>query len=80
MKKSGCENVKIGVIGGGSVGLLFAYYFSFGHEVTVIARRKEQAEAIEEKGIRLLEDGKEMTVNARGVTELDPDCDLLLLP
>ncbi|MDN5387106.1 MULTISPECIES: 2-dehydropantoate 2-reductase [Bacillus] len=71
--------MRIGVIGGGSVGLLFAYYFSFGHEVTVIARRKEQAEAIEEKGIRLLEDEQEMIANVSGRTELDSDCDLLFV-
>ncbi|MDI5788148.1 hypothetical protein PO124_05865 [Bacillus licheniformis] len=36
----------------------FCILFSFGHEVTVIARRKEQAEAIEERESAFLKTGK----------------------
>nr|WGD90222.1 FAD-dependent oxidoreductase [Bacillus subtilis] len=35
--------MKIGIIGGGSVGLLCAYYLSLYHDVTVVTRRQEQA-------------------------------------
>ncbi|MEC1260755.1 2-dehydropantoate 2-reductase [Bacillus swezeyi] len=71
--------MRIGVIGGGSIGLLFAYYFSFRHQVTVVTRRKEQAEAIQKNGICLLADGKEQTVKVRGRAELDSGYDLLFV-
>ncbi|QHZ46696.1 2-dehydropantoate 2-reductase [Bacillus sp. NSP9.1] len=71
--------MRIGVVGGGSIGLLFTYYFSFRHQVTVITRRREQAEAIQEKGIRLVEDGNEQTAEVMGKAELGSGYDLLFV-
>ncbi|ASB89732.1 2-dehydropantoate 2-reductase [Bacillus sonorensis] len=71
--------MRIGVIGGGSVGLLFAYYFSFRHQVTVITRRKEQAEAIRRNGIRLLTDGEEHIAKTEAEVKPDAGYDLLFV-
>lgn len=71
--------MKIGVIGGGSVGLLFAYYFSFRHEVTVITKRREQAEAIRQNGIRLIADGKEGAAKTEATVKPDAAYDLLFV-
>jgi 2-dehydropantoate 2-reductase len=46
--------MRIGIIGGGSIGLLFAYYLSQLYEVTLYTKTIEQAEAIEENGIHLI--------------------------
>jgi 2-dehydropantoate 2-reductase len=43
--------VRVGVIGGGSIGLLFAYYSSYQHDVTIFTRTKKQADSINQKGI-----------------------------
>ncbi|WP_071459347.1 2-dehydropantoate 2-reductase [Bacillus massilinigeriensis] len=51
--------MKIAVIGGGSIGLLFSYYLGREHHVTVYTRTKEQAESIRENGIRLVKKGCE---------------------
>jgi 2-dehydropantoate 2-reductase len=48
------DYMKIGIIGGGAVGLLFAAYLSDGHDVTVYTRTREQAELINREGIRLI--------------------------
>ncbi|MGE7601903.1 2-dehydropantoate 2-reductase [Peribacillus sp. NPDC097675] len=49
--------MKIGVIGGGSIGLLFASYLCERHEVTLYTRREEQASLINREGVRLIVDG-----------------------
>ncbi|QGX66185.1 2-dehydropantoate 2-reductase [Bacillus sp. ms-22] len=43
--------MKIGIIGGGAIGLLCASYLSQHHEITLFTRRKEQAEEIRALGI-----------------------------
>ncbi|AUS16381.1 2-dehydropantoate 2-reductase [Bacillus sp. EKM208B] len=74
----GCDSVKIGIIGGGAVGLLCAYYLSSRHQVTVITRRTEQADAINSGGIRLLKDGIECTAACRAQTGITSGFDLLI--
>ncbi|WP_158598273.1 2-dehydropantoate 2-reductase [Falsibacillus albus] len=54
--------MKIGVIGGGSIGLLFSHYLSAKHSLTLLARRKDQAFQINEKGITLIHDGTSTTI------------------
>ncbi|WP_243289978.1 2-dehydropantoate 2-reductase [Bacillus sp. FJAT-47783] len=46
--------MKVGVIGGGAVGLLLAGNLSAKHEVTVYTRTKEQACVLSEKGIEIV--------------------------
>ncbi|MFJ7638702.1 2-dehydropantoate 2-reductase [Peribacillus sp. NPDC097206] len=49
--------MKIGVIGGGSVGLLFASYLSERHIVTIYTRTEEQASCINSEGLRCIVNG-----------------------
>lgn len=43
--------MKIGIIGGGSIGLLFSHYLSGRHDVTLYVRSKEQAEKLVSEGL-----------------------------
>ncbi|KRG09794.1 2-dehydropantoate 2-reductase [Lederbergia galactosidilytica] len=45
--------MKIGIIGGGAVGLLFSTYLSLQHKVILLTRTQAQASVINEKGILL---------------------------
>jgi 2-dehydropantoate 2-reductase len=47
--------MKIAIIGGGALGLLFSYYLNQVHEVTLYTRTNEQAECINREGICLIE-------------------------
>ena len=49
--------MKIGIIGGGSIGLLFSYYLSLHNKVSVYTRTKEQADLINECGLHLVKGG-----------------------
>ncbi|WP_312469186.1 2-dehydropantoate 2-reductase [Neobacillus sp.] len=63
--------MKVGIIGAGSIGLLFASYISSAFEVMIYTRTKEQASEINKYGI-LLQKGSEQTVslvNALPITE-----------
>jgi 2-dehydropantoate 2-reductase len=50
--------MRIGIIGGGSIGLLFSYYLSERFEVTLYTRTKDQADAIGQNGIQLKYNGQ----------------------
>lgn len=45
--------MRIGIIGGGSIGLLYAYYLNQTFSVTIYTRTREQAEKINEDGLWL---------------------------
>ncbi|WP_084781817.1 2-dehydropantoate 2-reductase [Bacillus niameyensis] len=47
------DDVKIGIIGGGAVGLLFGAYYSSKYTVTIFSRTKEQSDVLNSKGIIL---------------------------
>ncbi|TYR77622.1 2-dehydropantoate 2-reductase [Rossellomorea vietnamensis] len=47
--------MRVGIIGGGAIGLLFAAYLGKNNDVTLYVKRQEQAEAINNKGITLHE-------------------------
>ncbi|WP_442599398.1 2-dehydropantoate 2-reductase [Neobacillus sp. D3-1R] len=49
--------MKIGIIGGGSIGLLYAYYLSNLFEVTLYTNTKDQADTINSNGIQLFNNG-----------------------
>jgi 2-dehydropantoate 2-reductase len=51
--------MKIGIIGGGSIGLLFSYHLSGQHEVSIYTRTQEQADEINENGLHLVKGGIE---------------------
>ncbi|KFZ41651.1 2-dehydropantoate 2-reductase N-terminal domain-containing protein, partial [Anoxybacillus sp. KU2-6(11)] len=46
--------MRIGIIGGGAVGLLTAAYFSKNHDVTIYTRRHEQAEQLCTYGLTVM--------------------------
>lgn len=46
--------LEIGVIGAGSIGLLYAFYLSKKHKVTLYTNRKDQADQINTLGIRMV--------------------------
>ncbi|WP_121609356.1 2-dehydropantoate 2-reductase [Mesobacillus foraminis] len=46
--------MKIGIVGGGSIGLLFSFYLSSLHKVTLYTRTPSQAERINETGVNLV--------------------------
>ncbi|MGM0837388.1 MAG: 2-dehydropantoate 2-reductase [Bacillota bacterium] len=48
--------MKIGIIGAGAIGLLFAYQFSAHFPVTLYTRRMEQCKKLKEQGITLMEE------------------------
>ncbi|MBO1004924.1 2-dehydropantoate 2-reductase [Pseudogracilibacillus auburnensis] len=49
--------MKIGIIGGGAVGLLFGAYFGTEYDVTIYTRSSKQAEKINEQGLQLSKQG-----------------------
>ena len=53
--------MKIGIIGGGSIGLLFSYYLSMDNNVSIYTRTREQADSINEHGLHLVKRGIEHT-------------------
>ncbi|MBD8068402.1 2-dehydropantoate 2-reductase [Bacillus sp. PS06] len=57
--------MNIGIIGGGAIGLLFGYYLSFKHEVTIYTKSEQQAYALNQAGISLEEDIYTQKVSAR---------------
>lgn len=70
--------MKIGIIGGGSIGLLISSYFSEFHDVTVYVHRKTQKKLIKEKGITRFHHSKKdknLSVNAELYTNIKvEDC------
>lgn len=53
--------MRIGIIGGGAIGLLFAHYLSVNHTITVYTRTTEQAELLNQKGLTFLIDDVKQT-------------------
>lgn len=74
--------MRVGIIGGGSMGLLFGAYLGQGHEVTIFTRREEQAQKIKEMGIRLLfqeADEKVINTDARNGNSEIYDQDIVII-
>ncbi|WP_078413477.1 2-dehydropantoate 2-reductase [Priestia abyssalis] len=72
---------KIGIIGGGSVGLLFSSYLAECFDVTLYTRTEEQAEAVRREGvIRVVGEMKRETpVQARTLSEGMANEDLIIV-
>lgn len=62
--------MKIGIIGGGSVGLLIGIYLSDKHDVTIYVKRESQKDRINKKGLFLVGSQKRYTVAALLLREL----------
>ncbi|GAA0613139.1 2-dehydropantoate 2-reductase [Virgibacillus siamensis] len=70
--------MKVGIIGGGSVGLLSGSYLANDHEVTVYVRRAEQKTMINDYGLVLDQCSESIRVNALLVNEMVSE-DLLIV-
>lgn len=73
--------MRIGIIGGGAIGLLFANYLSDNHHVTIFTRTKEQAELLNRDGLNFIVNGKVETkkVMAKQISENVMDSELLII-
>ncbi|WP_026692133.1 2-dehydropantoate 2-reductase [Peribacillus kribbensis] len=73
--------MNIGVIGGGSIGLLFCSYLSKDYHVTLYTRTEKQAAAVRENGIVLEAEGHFSVIHVESlpVSELSSGEDLLLV-
>ncbi len=61
----GVGTMKIGIIGGGSIGLLFAGYLAESHDVTIFTRTEHQANEINKKGITIEKKNNVKTFNVQ---------------
>jgi 2-dehydropantoate 2-reductase len=75
--------MNIGIIGGGSIGLLFGFYLSSNHNITIFTKTEKQARDIIENGIHCLTEDvcKVAKVNASMLDDFDVllDQDLLII-
>src|SRR5699024_11135627 len=62
--------MKIGIVGAGSIGLLFGFYLSEEHEVTYYLRNKKQIDKINIEGISLKGNPVNKKVEAKRITDL----------
>ena len=73
--------MKIGIIGGGSTGLLLCGYLADNHQVTLYVKRKQQKERIESKKLHVLQSStpyKQVSISVKLVSELQiEDCYLI---
>ena len=60
--------MKIGIIGGGSIGLLFAGYLAEYHDVTLYTRTERQASEINQKGVTIEIENTSNTYRVQAVT------------
>lgn len=78
----GVNEVKIAVIGGGSIGLLVGYYLSNHHDVTMFVRRKEQKDSIQSNNIKLIQAAtlyNGTNVEAKLLNDMDSSYDLYII-
>jgi 2-dehydropantoate 2-reductase len=61
--------MKIGIVGGGALGLTFAAALASAHDVLVLVRRREIAERIANEGIALVDDGETEHVRVHATVE-----------
>lgn len=54
------EIMKIGIIGGGAIGLLFSFYLSESHNVTLYTKSYEQKELLNNKGLIMLKENRKI--------------------
>jgi 2-dehydropantoate 2-reductase len=67
MAESEEEIVKIGIIGGGAIGLLLAAYLSGEYEVTVYTRRSIQAQRLTREGLRFVKRGETKRISLQAM-------------
>ncbi|UTV34254.1 2-dehydropantoate 2-reductase [Bacillus altitudinis] len=73
------RQLKIGIIGGGAIGLLCASYLSEHHDITLFTRRKQQAEEIRALGIERMVRGETIQSAVGADTGVKGIFDLLIV-
>jgi 2-dehydropantoate 2-reductase len=73
--------VKIGIVGGGAIGLLVAAYLGKEHKVTVYTRRSPQAKRLQNEGLRLEKKGETtcISIQAAPFAEAAIDDDIVFI-
>ncbi|WP_044893866.1 2-dehydropantoate 2-reductase [Bacillus alveayuensis] len=73
--------MKLGIVGGGAVGLLIAAYLHRMYDVTLYTRRQSQADLLNKSGLRWIKDGKEKTffVKAKHIEQSEIDDDVVFI-
>ncbi|MEL3972318.1 2-dehydropantoate 2-reductase [Rossellomorea oryzaecorticis] len=73
--------MKIGIIGGGAIGLLFASYLGEKFDITILVRREEQLHLINRHGVTLREGDSSMTacVHSEIVSESKMEFHLIII-
>jgi 2-dehydropantoate 2-reductase len=66
-------HMEIGIIGGGSVGLLISSYLCTAHDVTIYVKRIEQKQKINSKGLYVTKDSIALPVKALLVDEMEKE-------
>lgn len=64
------SQMRIGIIGAGSIGLLLSSYLSERHEVTIYVRRGEQKDVLNNQGLFLSDNGTPISVQALLLEEI----------
>lgn len=72
------SQMKIGIIGGGSIGLLLSSYLSDQHAVTIYVRREEQKSILNSQGLFLSDISTPISVNALLLQEIQ-EADLFIV-
>lgn len=73
--------MKIGIIGGGAIGLLFAARLSTKHKIELFTNTKKQANSINQHGLRLIDGAQERSIiiPAFPIKEADIQSDLIIV-
>lgn len=71
--------MRIGIIGAGAVGLLFAHYLGKHHEITIYTRRENQAIELNERGMNLIYNGDCLASHLKATAKSTYDEQVLLI-
>ncbi|MCJ8006167.1 2-dehydropantoate 2-reductase [Lederbergia wuyishanensis] len=63
--------MKIGIIGGGAVGLLFGAYLSYYHDVSIFTKTNKQAQLLTKHGVTILRENTKNTCTVIGFNEYE---------
>ncbi|MBA2870702.1 2-dehydropantoate 2-reductase [Anoxybacillus calidus] len=73
--------MKVGIVGGGAVGLLMAAYLHRMYDITLYTRRQSQAALLNKNGLRLMKDRKEETffIKAKHIEQSEMNDDVVFV-
>jgi 2-dehydropantoate 2-reductase len=73
--------MKVGIVGGGAVGLLMAAYLHRMYDITLYTRRQSQADLLNKNGLRFMKDRKEKTffIKAKHIEQSEMNEDVVFV-